>query len=125
MKKSQELICILCPLGCTLDVRVKNGEVRSVAGNRCRRGVRYATDEVRDPRRTVTTTVRLRSGTITLLPVKTREPVPRDLAQAVVAAASRVTVEAPVLLGNVVLADACATGVDLVATRSAAREDDP
>ena len=99
-------------------VRVKGGSVRSVTGNRCARGVRYAMDEVTNPRRTVTTTVRLEGGQVCLLPVKTREPVPRDLAQAVVAAASRATLRAPVLLGDVVLGDVCATGVDLVATRS-------
>jgi CxxC motif-containing protein len=117
-KRAREFICVACPLGCTLTVRLKAGELKSVSGNRCRRGVTYAEQEVVDPRRIVTTTVSLEGGRISLLPVKTRAPVPRDSARDVVRAAGAVVVRAPVHCGDTVLADVCGSGVDLVATRS-------
>ena len=117
-KGTQEFICVACPIGCMLTVKVKGREVRSVTGNRCSKGPLYAAQEVAGPRRVVTTTVRLHGGRIPLLPVKTRVAVPRDSARAVVIAASSVVVSAPVDLGDVVLPDVAGTGVDLVATRS-------
>ena len=117
-KATQEFICIACPLGCVLTVKMRDAEVRSVTGNRCPKGVTYARQEVAGPRRVVTTTVRLAGGRIPLLPVKTRVAVPRDAAPKVVKAASAVVATAPLRLGDVVLADVAGTGVDLVATRS-------
>lgn len=118
-KSRQELICTACPFGCALSVRVKHGEVREVTGYRCRKGVAYAEQEVRSPRRTVTTTVLIEGARFGLLPVKTTGSVPRDAVPDVVRAASRVVARAPVRLGEVVLADVSGTGADLVATRSA------
>ena len=117
-RAKKEFICIACPLGCTLTVRTKGGELKSVSGNRCKRGVTYAKQEVTSPRRVVTTTVRIQGGPIGLLPVKTREPVARDSARDVVIAASRVVAVAPVHMGDTIVADVCGTGVDLVAARS-------
>jgi CxxC motif-containing protein len=118
-KSRQELICTACPLGCALSVRVKGGQVREVTGYRCRKGVAYAEQEIRSPRRTVTTTVRLQGARFDLLPVRTSGSVPRDLAPEVVRSASRVVARAPVRLGEIVLADVSGTGANLVATRSA------
>lgn len=125
--RTRELFCLACPLGCVLTVRTKGGELRSVTGNRCRKGIAFAEAELASPRRLVTTTVRLEGGRIGLLPVKTSTPVPRDLAPDVVRAASRVMRRAPVRLGDTVIANVCGTGADLVATRScgtAADEED-
>ena len=41
----RELICIGCPLGCPLTVRLEGGEVE-VSGNTCVRGADYAKKEV-------------------------------------------------------------------------------
>ena len=54
----RELICIGCPLGCPLTVRM-DGEEISVSGNTCRRGEDYAKKEVLSPTRIVTSSVRL------------------------------------------------------------------
>ena len=117
-KGTQEFICIACPLGCMLTVKVKGKQVKSVTGNRCAKGPVYAAEEVAGPRRVVTTTVRLAGGRIPYLPVKTRDGVPREASLRVVHAASRVVFRAPVRMGDVVVPNVAGTGVDLVATRS-------
>ena len=117
-RRSRELICVACPLGCALTVRTKAGELVGVSGARCRKGIAHAEQEVTNPRRQVSTTVCLHGGSIGLLPVKTRGPVPKEAVLAVVRAASRVVARAPVRLGDTMLSDAAGTGVDLVVTRS-------
>ena len=118
-KQTPELTCIGCPLGCPVTVTLENGRVTAVAGNTCPRGEAYARKEVTNPTRIVTTTVRVagaRSGAPTV-PCKTRADVPKGRMFDVVRALRAVTVCAPVRIGDVVLADAAGTGVDVVATR--------
>ena len=50
--------------------------------------------------------------------VKTAQAVPKEKMTEVMAALDRVTLHAPVRTGQVVLADVCGTGVDVVATRN-------
>ena len=55
----QELTCIGCPLGCLINVEIRDGKIISVTGNTCKRGWEYAVKEMTDPTRIVTTTVRI------------------------------------------------------------------
>ena len=54
MKKN--LTCIVCPIGCSLEVEIENNNVVSVKGNTCPRGEKYAISECSNPERMVTTT---------------------------------------------------------------------
>lgn len=69
------LTCIVCPMGCQLKVEMENGKVISVEGNTCPRGLEYAKNEMTNPMRTITTTVRTADGKI--VPVKTDGNVPK------------------------------------------------
>ena len=71
------LTCIVCPMGCQLEVELDGDKVLSVTGNTCKRGVTYAETECTDPRRVITTTVKTDAGRI--IPVKTDKAVPKDL----------------------------------------------
>lgn len=73
----QELICITCPMGCPLTVETDNGEVLSVSGNTCPRGEIYAKNEIINPLRVVTSTVKTTNGK--LLSVKTDKAIPKNL----------------------------------------------
>lgn len=118
--ETRELICINCPLGCALTVTLENGEVVSVAGNTCKRGEVYGRKEVTNPTRIVTTSVPVDgSATERMLSVKTAHDVPKDKIFDVMTALSGVRAQAPVAIGDVVLANVCDTGVDVVATRNA------
>ena len=116
----RELICINCPLGCPLVVTLEDGEVVSVEGNTCKRGDAYGRKEVTNPTRIVTTSVPVRgSATERMLSVKTAHDIPKDKIFDVMEALRGVHAEAPVAIGDTILADVCGTGVDVVATRSA------
>lgn len=108
-------------MGCGLEVTYDAEKVMSVKGNECPRGKDYAAKEIFHPERIVTTTVRVKGARIPVLPVKTRKSVPKELGMKIVRAASKITVDAPVLTGDVIISDVLGTGVDLVAARTVER----
>ncbi len=121
MKRKIELICVTCPMGCPLQVTVEDGQVIAVEGQGCKRGLAYAQDEITDPRRVVTTTVRVRGGLHPLLPVYTARPFPKHNIFALLQELRQITVAAPVQAGQVILADALGTGIDVLASRDMPR----
>ena len=69
------LICICCPNGCVLFPEQKEGGSLEIKGAMCLRGVLYATGELSDPMRTLTTTVRVENARYPLVPVRSSQPV--------------------------------------------------
>ncbi len=119
-RETRELTCINCPLGCPLTVVLEDGEVISVTGNTCPRGESYGRKEVTNPTRIVTSSVPVDgSATERMVSVKTASDIPKDMIFDVVRALKDVRATAPVAIGDVVLADVCGTGVDIVATKGA------
>ena len=114
--EEKNLICIGCPMGCPLTVKMEHGEVVSVTGNTCKRGDIYARKEVTNPTRIVTTTVRVKNGNMPVVSVKTAQDIPKEKIFDCVEALRDVCVEAPVQIGDVILENAAGTGVDIVAT---------
>jgi len=111
------ITCINCPVGCRVSVKMEGGEILSVTGNTCPRGDKYARQEVVMPMRMVTAVVPLSDGRP--LSVKTRTPIPKKDIAACMKALSETKISAPVKAGDVVCADVCGTGVDVIATRDA------
>lgn len=115
----KNLICIVCPKGCHLSVDDENGY--KVTGNSCPRGAEYGKTELIDPRRIITSTVRLTAETARRVPVKTLQSIPKSRIMDVMRALESVDVKAPVSSGDVVLKDAAGLGVDIVATKTVVR----
>lgn len=111
-----EVICTCCPQGCHLQVDEENGY--AVTGNGCKRGAVYGRQELQHPVRIVTSTVAIAHAAHPTLPVKTSAEVPKECMKDIVAALREAEVCSPVHMGDVVLANVCNTGVDVVATRS-------
>lgn len=122
--ETRELTCIGCPMGCQITVELDENGVRSISGNTCKVGETYAGNEVLHPMRTVTSTVRVKDGELPAVSVKTNREVPKDRIFAVMKALGGVTVQAPVRIGDVVLADVCGTGADVTATKTVERTAD-
>lgn len=93
-------------------------QVISVSGNTCPRGDAYARKEVTNPTRIVTSTVKVEGGSVGMVSVKTKEDIPKDKIFDCVRALKDITVKAPIRIGDVILADAAGTGVDVVATKN-------
>lgn len=119
MDEVRAVTCTVCPMGCSIRVTVRDGVPVAFEGHQCKRGPVYAKDEIADPRRMLTTTVRVRGSAMRSVPARTTAALPRDRLMAAMAAVRALTADAPVVPGQVLLADLCGTGVDLVATGSA------
>lgn len=94
-----ELVCIVCPRGCTLRAEREGGVIR-VEGNGCRRGADFARTELTAPMRTLCTTVRTVFPQAPVLPVKLSAEIPKDRIFLVMKAVNAVTLDRPVGLGG-------------------------
>lgn len=119
--KVEEMVCIMCPLGCRLTVTQEdNGEI-IVSGNRCPRGIEYGKQEMIEPLRILTSSVLVLNGELPLVSVKTNKPIPRRLVMKIMDILKNTRVEAPVRVGDVIIKDILNTGADIVATRNVER----
>ncbi|MFH1084858.1 MAG: DUF1667 domain-containing protein, partial [Chloroflexota bacterium] len=118
MREAREFICVTCPVGCTIQATVDDGQLVGTDGHACQRGVAFVREELTAPKRMLTTTVRVRGGALPLVPVRSTAPLPKGQLLAVARLLRRIEIEAPVVEHQVVLADVLGTGVDLVTSRA-------
>ena len=115
MAKERFLTCIVCPRGCQMKITLDdNGKPLSVEGNFCRRGANYANDECTNPKRTVTSTVRCKSGGVSA--VKTEEAIPKSLVFEAMNEINSVIAPDDVTVGDVVIENVAGSGVRVVIT---------
>lgn len=114
--------CTTCPSECLLTVEVERdadgavAEVRSVAGNSCLRGDKFAHQELTCPMRVLTTTVAVSGGDEALLPVRTAEAIPLALHAQAMNFIRGLVVNAPIRMGDVVLENLLNTKINLIAS---------
>jgi len=112
------LTCVLCPVGCELEVRKVSAADLEIKGNQCDKGVPFAVEEVLHPKRNLATSVPLRGTAVRMVSVRLSDRVPREMIFPVLAEIAKLRPEAPVRRGQVLIADVLGTGVDVIATRS-------
>ncbi len=116
--EKRHFTCVICPIGCEIDVELANGDVVSMEGNKCAKSEEFVLQELREPMRTLTTTVQIIGARWPMLPVRTEQAIPRRLLFEVMAELSVVAVRAPVKMADVIVKDVGGTGVDIVASRN-------
>lgn len=115
--------CVICPNGCEIDVETsERGEILSISGAGCKRGVAYARQETVCPRRTLSSSIRVINGEEPLVSVRLTTSVPRDSLMQVMEAIRAAKVEAPVRSGSCLIANVLGLGSDVIATKSVARK---
>lgn len=112
------LTCVLCPVGCELEVEPDGAGGLRIRGNQCDKGVPFAVEEVLRPRRNLATSVPVRGTAAKMVSVRLSAPVPREMIFPVLAEIGKLRPEAPVRRGQVLIADVLGTGADVVATRT-------
>ena len=108
--------CILCPNSCEITVDYEGKTVRSTQGNKCDKGREYVTQELTDPKRTVTSSVEVIGGERPLASVRLTAPISRDLIFPLMEQLQKLTLEAPVEPGQVILSKVFGTDADLITT---------
>lgn len=122
--EQKQFICIGCPMGCELTVTVGADQKIQVSGNTCMRGEQYAINELTDPKRTVTSTVPIIQGDISMVSVKTAQEIPKGKIMECMSQIHKLKAKAPVQIGDVLLPDVAGTGIAIVATKSVALRND-
>ena len=113
----KELICVSCPMGCAITVELDdNNNVVSVTGNTCKRGDAYARQECTHPERMLTSTVKAEGGRLPVVPVKSSKPIPKEMLFDCMKEINKVTLQAPVKIGDTVITDILGTGISIVTT---------
>ena len=120
MPNKHKLLCIVCPEGCEMEVQ-ENGDDFIFSEGICRRGQDYARQEIVNPCRVLTTTVRLFEGKSAMLPVRTADSIPKNKIEEAMQQIASITVNAPVKLGQIICADIAGSGIPLVSSKSVQR----
>ncbi|OFV71771.1 DUF1667 domain-containing protein [Acetobacterium wieringae] len=113
-----KLVCIGCPNGCGLTVEHSGKTIEKISDYGCKIGLEYAKNEFTEPKRIITTTVRVKAGDLPFVPVKTKDPVNKEKIFVVMKEISELEIESPVHVGDVIRSNIAGTGVDLVCTRN-------
>jgi len=115
MKK--EFICIVCPNSCRIAVEYDGQEIKHIEGAQCKKGEEFIRNEIKNPLRTFTGSVKCKNGDYQLVSVKTNKPIPKKYIKQVAQKTHELVVEAPVEIGQVIISDILGQDADLVATR--------
>lgn len=110
----KEFTCIICPRGCQLKI----DDNMNVTGNTCPRGKEYAISEVTDPRRTITTTIRVKNREDTLVSVKTSAPVPKGMIFKVMEEIDALSIDAPCKIGQIAKTNILGLNIDILVTKN-------
>lgn len=114
----KEIVCIMCPLGCKLEVTIGGEDITKVEGYRCKQGIEYARQEAWAPCRILTTTIRTDNPESPLIPVRSDSAIPKDKLEDSMRVISRQLVKVPIKMGEVIVDDILSTGANIIASRS-------
>ncbi len=117
----RHLICINCPMGCRLVVKIENGRAVNVEGQGCRRGAEYARQEAVAPLRVLTGNMKAQ-GCTQPFSVRTDKPVPKELLLPCARELKRHHPVPPVAMGDIVITNLLGTGCNVIATQDLAAE---
>ena len=120
--EKKHFVCVVCPIGCEIDVVHDGSKIISMEGNKCERSEEFVSQELIEPMRILTTTVRIQGSRWVVIPVRTNESVPKRLFPRIMRQLRRVKLQAPVNMLDVVVRDVLGTGVNIIATRTMPRE---
>ena len=115
-------VCVVCPIGCEIDVVHDGSKIISMEGNKCEKSKEFVSQELIEPMRILTTTVRIEGSRWPVIPVRTDKAVPKRLFPQVMKRLRRITLQAPVNMLDVVVRDILRTGANVIATRTMHRE---
>lgn len=119
MKK--EFDCIVCPRSCHLIIQEQKDEIL-VSGNSCLRGEQFAKQEIVEPMRMFTSTVRIDGAIYPLIPVITSKSVPKAKVFDIIKICKSLKVCAPIMAQSVLVKNIAGTDADLLASRTMERK---
>jgi CxxC motif-containing protein len=120
--EKKHFVCVVCPIGCEIDVVHDGSKIISMEGSKCEKSEEFVTQELIEPMRILTTTVRIQGARWPVIPVRTDKAIPKRLFPRIVRQLRDIKLQAPVNVLDMVVRDVLHTGANVVATRTMPRE---
>lgn len=117
-KMKKEITCIVCPIGCRLTIEYSDTTINNIEGYQCKKGKVYGVEELLNPVRTLTTTIRVNNGIIPLVSVKSDKPIPKGKLFQIMDTIADVEVFAPINIGDVLVGNVIGLDANIVATKN-------
>lgn len=117
-----KLVCTACPKGCEIKIVEQGLGGYNIEGNCCETGRKYAEQEIINPARIFTTTVKINNALIKRLPVRSKEAVPKNQMIELMKTVKTIETEAPIKQGEVIIENILDTGIDIIASKSIAKK---
>ena len=119
MSVTREFICVLCPNGCSIEAVMEGNPLRFFAssGARCPRGEAWLLQEIENPLRMISSSVRVKNGDHPLVSVRTSSPIPLSKVFAVMEEIMALEVDAPVEVGELLLSFPANCNANIISTR--------
>lgn len=110
-----EITCIVCPRGCPL-VAERVGDSITVTGNKCKKGMTFAVEELTNPQRTICSTVKTVFPKAPVLPVRVSSDIPKSKIFDVMKEINGIVVTERIRRGDAVIKNVLGLNVDVIAT---------
>ena len=115
----KELTCIICPNGCSLSI---DNEL-NVTGNLCPRGKEFAINEIKDPKRSITSTCKTVFKDIPVIAVRSDSEVKKDDVKKVIEEINRITIDKRLPIGEIIIKNVINSGVNIILSSNALMEE--
>lgn len=116
LKLRSRITCIDCPIGCLIDVEYNRDEIVSIKGSGCKKGKKFVENEIKDPRRMLTTTISIDSIRFNRLPIRSSEAVPKDKVLKFIKEVKKIKVKPIIKMGDVIVKNFMDSGVDIISS---------
>lgn len=118
----REMICIDCPNSCQMIINESGGEI-VVSGNLCKRGEKFAINELRNPTRSISSTVKTIFPGIPVIPIRVSSEIPKGRIFDVMKEINKVVIREAVSIGDVIIENVLGLNVDIIATSNISSSD--
>ena len=112
-----KLVCIVCPNSCEMNITESNTEKPYISGNKCERGKNYAEQEIINPARILTTTIKVKNGFIKRLPVRSNKSIPKDKLFQCMEFLKNIEKEAPIKAEDIIVENIMDMNINIVASK--------
>jgi CxxC motif-containing protein len=116
--EKRHFVCVVCPIGCEIDVVHDGDKIISMEGNKCEKSEEFVRQELIEPMRILTTTVRILGARWSVIPVRSDKAVPKRLFPRIIKQLRCIKLQAPVSMLDVVVKDVLDTGANIITTRT-------
>lgn len=106
----KQITCIVCPNGCLLSI----DDNLNVSGNLCLKGKEFAVNEIKDPKRTLTSTCKTVFKDAPVISVKTDKEIRKDDVLKVMEEINKVVIDKRMKIGDIVISDVLNSGANIV-----------